>query len=123
MNPFALELLERNRLPTAGLRSKGWDEFARADAPPLDFVFTVCDQAAGEVCPIWPGQPMTAHWGIEDPAAVQGSDEEKRKAFFRAYNQLQNRLTIFVSLPLDELDRLALKRKLDEIGGLRETGE
>ena len=123
VNPFGLELLERNRLPTAGLRSKGWDEFARADAPPLDFVFTVCDQAAGEVCPIWPGQPMTAHWGIEDPAAVQGSDEEKRKAFFRAYNQLQNRLTIFVSLPLDKLDRLALRRKLDEIGGLRETDE
>jgi arsenate reductase len=123
VNPFALELLEKNRLPIAGLHSKSWDEFARADAPPLDFVFTVCDQAAGEVCPVWPGQPMTAHWGIEDPAAVQGTDEEKRKAFFKAYNQLHNRLSIFVSLPLDKLDRLALKRKLDEIGRLRGKGE
>jgi protein-tyrosine-phosphatase len=123
VNPFALELLERNRLPTAALRSKSWEEFARPDAPPLDFVFTVCDQAAGEVCPIWPGQPMSAHWGIEDPAAVQGSDEAKRKAFFRAYNQLQNRLAIFVSLPLDKLDRLALKEKLDEIGRLRQKDE
>jgi arsenate reductase len=123
INPFALELLERNRLPTEGLRSKSWDEFAVSGAPPLDFVFTVCDQAAGEVCPIWPGQPMSAHWGIEDPAAVQGTDDEKRKAFFRAYNQLQNRLSIFVSLPLEKLDRLALKRKLDEIGRLREKGE
>jgi protein-tyrosine-phosphatase len=123
INPFALELLERNRLPTAELRSKSWDEFARPGAPSLDFVFTVCDQAAGEACPIWPGQPMTAHWGIEDPAAVQGTDEEKRKAFFRAYNQLQNRLSIFVSLPLDKLDRLALKHKLDEIGRLREKGD
>jgi protein-tyrosine-phosphatase len=123
VNPFALELLEKSRLPTAGLRSKSWAEFAGADAPPLDFVFTVCDQAAGEVCPVWPGQPMTAHWGIEDPAAVRGSDDDKRKAFFRAYNQLQNRLSIFVSLPLDKLDRLALKRKLDEIGRLREQGE
>jgi protein-tyrosine-phosphatase len=123
INPLALELLERNRQPTVGLRSKSWDEFAAPGAPPLDFVFTVCDQAAGEVCPIWPGQPMTAHWGIEDPAAVQGTDDEKRKAFFRAYNQLQNRLSIFVSLPLDRLDGLALKHKLDEIGRLRERGE
>jgi arsenate reductase len=123
INPLALELLERNRLPTEGLRSKNWDEFARPGAPSLDFVFTVCDQAAGEVCPIWPGQPMTAHWGIEDPAAVQGTGEEKRRAFFRAYNQLQNRLSIFVSLPLEKLDRLALKNKLDEIGRLRERGE
>jgi arsenate reductase len=122
VNPFALELLERNRLPTEGLRSKGWEAFERPDAPPLDFVFTVCDQAAGEMCPIWPGQPMGAHWGIEDPAAVEGSDDEKRKAFFRAYNQLQNRLSIFVSLPLEKLDRLALKEKLDEIGRLREKG-
>ena len=123
VNPFALELLEKNRLPTAALRSKSWEEFARPDAPPLDFVFTVCDQAAGEVCPVWPGQPISAHWGIADPASVQGPDEEKRKAFFLAYNQLQNRLSIFVSLPLDRLDRLALKEKLDEIGRLREKGE
>ena len=123
VNPFALQLLERNRLPTAGLRSKGWEEFAAPDALPLDFVFTVCDQAAGEVCPVWPGQPMTAHWGIEDPAAVQGTDEEKRKAFFKAYNQLHHRLSIFVSLPLEKLDRLGLKTKLDEIGRLRDKAE
>ena len=83
VNPFALELLERNRMPTDGLRSKNWDEFAQPGAPKLDFVFTVCDNAAGEVCPVWPGQPMTAHWGIPDPAAVEGSDEDKRKAFAR----------------------------------------
>ncbi len=116
VNPYALDLLLRNRLPTEGLRSKSWDEFSGSDAPPLDFVFTVCDQAAGEVCPVWPGQPMTAHWGIEDPAAVQGSEEQKRKAFFTAYNQLHHRLSIFVSLPIDNLDRLSLQRRLDEIG-------
>jgi protein-tyrosine-phosphatase len=116
VNPVALRLLQQNRLPTDGLRSKSWDEFARADAPRLDFVFTVCDQAAGEVCPAWPGQPMTAHWGIDDPAAVDGSDEVKRRAFFRAYSQLQHRLSIFVSLPIDKLDRLTLKKRLDEIG-------
>jgi arsenate reductase len=123
VNAFALELLERNRLPVAGLRSKSWDEFAQPDSPPLDFVFTVCDQAAGEVCPIWPGQPMTAHWGIEDPAAVEGNPDVKRRAFFRAYNQLQHRLSILVSLPIEKLDRLALKHKLDEIGRLGEPGE
>jgi arsenate reductase len=116
VNRFAIELLQKNRLPTDGLRSKSWSEFAAADAPALDFVFTVCDQAAGEVCPIWPGQPMTAHWGINDPAAVEGDIEARQKAFFKAYNELQNRLSIFVSLPLDKLDRLTLQRKLDEIG-------
>jgi arsenate reductase len=116
VNRFAIELLQKNRLPTDGLRSKSWSEFAAADAPALDFVFTVCDQAAGEVCPVWPGQPMTAHWGINDPAAVEGDIETKQKAFFKAYNELQNRLSIFVSLPLDKLDRLSLQRKLDEIG-------
>ncbi len=116
VNPFALELLLRNRLPTEGLRSKNWEEFAVPDAPQMDFVLTVCDQAAGEVCPIWPGQPLSAHWGIEDPAAVEGSDEAKRRAFFQAFNQLQNRLLIFVNLPLAKLDRLSLKAKLDEIG-------
>ena len=104
---MTLELIERNRLPTQGLRSKGWDEFAQPGAPRMDFVFTVCDDAAGEVCPVWPGQPMTAHWGIPDPAAVEGSDEQKQKAFFRAYQQLSNRLIIFVDLPLARLDRLA----------------
>jgi protein-tyrosine-phosphatase len=116
VHPYALELLRKNRLPVEGLRSKSWDEFAKPGAPPVDFVFTVCDQAAGEVCPIWPGQPMTAHWGIEDPAAVEGADDVKRRAFFRAYNHLQHRLSIFVSLPMDKLDRLTLQRRLDEIG-------
>jgi len=113
---FARELIEKNRLPVADLRSKNWDEFSRPAAPRMDFVFTVCDNAAGEVCPIWPGQPMTAHWGIPDPAAVTGTVEERRKAFFTAYSQLSNRLSILVNLPLNNLDRLALKRKLDEIG-------
>ncbi len=116
VNLFALELLQKNRLPTEDLRSKNWDEFARPDAPALDFVFTVCDNAAGEVCPVWPGQPMTAHWGVPDPAAVEGSDEAKRKAFFTAWSQLQHRISIFASLPLDKLDRLSLKQRLDEIG-------
>jgi protein-tyrosine-phosphatase len=116
VNPYAIELLQKNRLPVEDLRSKSWDEFARPDAPALDFVFTVCDNAAGEVCPLWPGQPMTAHWGVPDPAAVEGSDEAKRRAFFAAWSQLQHRISIFVSLPLDRLDRLSLKQRLDEIG-------
>jgi arsenate reductase len=120
VNPYALDLLQRNRLPIEGLRSKSWDEFAGSGAPPLDFVFTVCDQAAGEVCPVWPGQPMTAHWGLEDPAAVEGTEEQKRKAFFTAYNQLHHRLSIFVSLPIEKLDRLSLQRQLDEIGKVDE---
>jgi protein-tyrosine-phosphatase len=123
VNPFAIELLQNNRLPSDDLRSKSWDEFARPEAPPLDFVFTVCDNAAGEVCPVWPGQPVTAHWGVPDPAAVEGSDDAKRKAFFTAWSQLQHRISIFVSLPLDKLDRLALKEKLDEIGRLRQKDE
>jgi arsenate reductase (thioredoxin) len=120
VNPFALELLRKHRMPTAGLRSKSWDEFAMPGAPRMDFVFTVCDQAAGEVCPLWPGQPMTAHWGIADPAAVEGSDEAKRRAFFQAYNELQHRLSIFVSLPIDRLDRLTLQKRLHEIGKVGE---
>jgi arsenate reductase len=116
VNPFALELLRKNRLPTEGLRSKSWQEFARPGAPKLDFVFTVCDQAAGEVCPIWPGQPMTAHWGINDPAAATGAEEAKRKAFFRAYNELTTRISLFLNLPLDKLDRLTLQAKLADIG-------
>lgn len=116
VNPYALELIERNRLPTVGLRSKSWDEFAAPGAPELDFVFTVCDRAAEETCPVWPGQPMTAHWGVPDPAAVQGTEEEKRRAFLRAWVELSNRISIFVSLPLDKLDRLSLQRRLDEIG-------
>ena len=122
VNPFALELLQKNRIDTAGLRSKNWDEFAKHGAPGLDFVFTVCDNAAGEVCPIWPGQPMTAHWGIQDPAAVQGSEGDKRKAFLRAFSELATRINLFMSLPLDKLDRLVLKKKLDQIGRIgRET--
>jgi protein-tyrosine-phosphatase len=116
VNPFAIELLQRNRMPIDHLRSKNWDEFARPGAPQLDFVFTVCDNAAGEVCPVWPGQPMTAHWGIPDPAAVEGSDGDKRKAFADASRTLLNRIRIFASLPFDTLDRLSLQRKLDALG-------
>jgi protein-tyrosine-phosphatase len=123
VNPFAIELLRKNRIDTASLRSKSWDEFAKPGAPRMDFVFTVCDQAAGEVCPVWPGQPMSAHWGIDDPAKVAGTDPEKRKAFFNAYTQLSTRINLFLSLPISKLDRLALQEKLDEIGrvGRRET--
>jgi protein-tyrosine-phosphatase len=103
------------------LRSKSWDEFAVAGAPALDFVITVCDQAAGEACPIWPDQPMTAHWGVEDPAAVEGDDARKRRAFLRAYSELQRRLSIFVSLPIDKLDRLTLQKRLDAIGKVDDT--
>ena len=116
VNPFALELLEKNRLPTKDLRSKSWDEFAAPGAPKLDFVFTVCDNAAGEACPIWPGQPITAHWGVADPAAVSGTDAEKRKAFLRAFTELSVRINLLLAMSLDKLDRLTLKRKLDEIG-------
>jgi len=116
VNPFAFELLQKNRIDTAGLRSKNWDEYAQPGAPALDFVFTVCDNAAGEVCPLWPGQPISAHWGIQDPAAVQGSDERKHKAFLRAFSELSTRINLFMSLPLDKLDRLVLKKKLEEIG-------
>lgn len=102
--------------PLDRMRSKSWEEFARPDAPPLDFAFTVCDNAAGEVCPVWPGQPMTAHWGVPGPAAVEGSEAEKRAAFADAYRMLNNRISIFVNLPIASLDRLSLKRRLDEIG-------
>ena len=116
VNPLTLELLAKNRLPTEGLRSKDWNEFSQPGAPFMHFVFTVCDQAAAEACPVWPGQPMTAHWGVHDPAAVQGSDEDKRKAFLRAYTELYRRISLFINLPFDTLNRLALKEKLDEIG-------
>jgi protein-tyrosine-phosphatase len=120
VNPLAIQLLQKNRLPTEGLRSKDWAEFARSDAnpdaPELDFVFTVCDKAAGEMCPVWPGQPMSAHWGVPDPAEAEGTDEEKQKAFFQAYNQLQNRIGMFANLPLDKLDRIKLQKALDGIG-------
>jgi protein-tyrosine-phosphatase len=119
VHPQAIEILRRNHLPTDNLRSKSWDEFAEPDTPPLDFVFTVCDHAAREVCPIWPGQPMTAHWGIHDPAAVEGSDEDKRRAFNKAFRELDARLKIFTSLPLESLDQLSLQRQLDAIGQTR----
>jgi arsenate reductase len=120
VNPYALKLLEKTRLPTEGLRSKSWDEFAAPGAPPLDFVFTVCDNAAGEVCPVWPGQPLTAHWGVPDPAAATGSQQEIERAFFKAYEQLQRRIGLFTSLRLEQLDRVALKARLDEIGRTRD---
>ena len=123
VNPYAIELLERNRFPTEGLRSKNWDEFARPDAPLFDFIFTVCDKAAGETCPLWPGQPMSAHWGVEDPAAVEGSDDAKRKAFLNAFNVLRQRISLFMNMPFDKLDRLALKREMDQIGMVREKAE
>ncbi len=116
VNPFAIELLTRMKLPTGGLRSKSWDEFAAPGAAPLDFVITVCDNAAGEVCPVWPGQPMTAHWGVADPAAVTGSDLEKTAAFREAFRVLDRRVELFVSLPMASLDRMALTRRLGEIG-------
>ena len=116
VNPFALELLRASRMPTEGLESKPWDRFAGPAAPPLDFVITVCDNAAGEVCPVWPGQPMTAHWGVADPAAVEGSDDEKRRAFSEAAHILGNRIRIFTSLPLAKLDRLSLQTRLRDIG-------
>ena len=115
-NPYALELLEKNGISIDGLRSKPWDEFAEPGAPPLDFVFTVCDQAAGEPCPIWPGQPMTAHWGVADPAAVEGSDEDKRKAFFDAFLALRRRIELFASLPIASLDKMALQQRIRDIG-------
>ncbi len=124
VNPFALELLATNRLPTAALRSKNWNEFARPDAPEIDMIFTVCDRAAGEVCPVWPGKPITAHWGIADPAQATGSDEDKPKAFLRAYSELVTRINLLLALPLEKLDRHALKSKLDEIGkSARDTRE
>ena len=120
VNPLALELLEKNRIDTAGLRSKSWDEFARPGAPLLDFVFTVCDNAAGEVCPIWPGQPISAHWGVNDPAAVNGSDDEKRKAFLRAFTELSARINLLLALPVEKLDRITLQSRLREIGKTEE---
>jgi arsenate reductase len=116
VRPEALRQLEAAHLPTSGLRSKSWDEFAQPDAPHLDFVFTVCDNAANEVCPVWPGQPMTAHWGVPDPAAVNGTAEEIGKAFRDAFFLLERRISLFLCLPLSTLDRLSLKKKIDAIG-------
>jgi len=119
VHPEALRLLESLQYDTAGLRSKSWSEFAAAGAPPLDFVFTVCDNAAGEACPLWPGQPMTAHWGIPDPAAATGSPAEIALAFKDAYRMLERRIAAFAALPIAALDRMTLKRKIEEIGRMQ----
>lgn len=116
INPFALEKLKQTKCPVDQLCSKSWDQFAKLDAPKMDFVITLCDKAAGEVCPVWPGQPITAHWGFADPAAVHGTDEVKRAAFDRAFREIGNRLRVFLALPFDRLDRLALQREVKAIG-------
>jgi arsenate reductase len=120
VNPHALELLQQHGYSTTGLRSKSWDEFAAPGAPEIDFIFTVCDNAAGETCPIWPGKPATAHWGIPDPAGVGGGDEAGRAAFKTAYNQLARRIQLFMNLPIESLDKLTLKQKLGEIGRIQD---
>ena len=116
VNPFALEILSRNGFATEGLRSKSWDEFAAPGAPEFDFIFTVCDSAAAETCPVWPGHPMSAHWGIPDPAAVEGDDETKRRAFRDAFSRLQRRISLLVNLPVQSLDKLSLQKELGDIG-------
>lgn len=119
VNPHAIELLERNRFKITGLRSKNWDEFAAPDAPYMDFVLTVCDKAAGEVCPVWPGQPMSAHWGVEDPAAVKGSNEAIQRAFSDSFMVLSRRIALLTVLPIEKLDKLALKHELAGIGQVK----
>lgn len=123
VHPEALKLLQRFNFKTEQFRSKSWDEFAQAGAPELDFVFTVCDNAAGEVCPVWPGQPMTAHWGVPDPAAVEGSPVEIAQAFADIYGRLNNRISIFVSLPFESLDRLSLQNRLNDIGKTKDAAK
>jgi len=120
IHPYALDLLRNQNFPVEALHSKSWDEFTRPDAPKLDFVFTLCDSAAAESCPVWPGQPMTAHWGMPDPAAVEGSEAVKRAAFADTMRMLVNRIGIFVSLPMRSLDRLSLQRRIEDIGKNRE---
>lgn len=123
VHPISMALLKQLKLPTENLRSKSWDEFAAPGAPILDFVFTVCDNAAGEVCPYWPGQPMTAHWGVEDPVAVDGTDAQKWEAFRRAFRTVENRIRLFVSLPVAMLDNMALKARIDAIGKALPEGD
>lgn len=119
INPYAVELLKRNHFWVHGLRSKSWDEFAQPDAPVMDFVLTVCDKAAAEVCPVWPGQPVSAHWGVADPVAVQGSEDAKERAFLDTLLTLRSRISLLVSLPMDKLDKIALQRELDGIAKQR----
>jgi protein-tyrosine-phosphatase len=121
VNPYALDILARMRIPVKDPRSKNWSEFALPGAPVMDFVFTVCDNAAGEVCPVWPGQPMTAHWGVEDPAAVAGDETAKINAFRTAFRELENRIKIFTSLPIHQLDKVKLQKQLNDIGKTRLT--
>jgi len=123
VNPLALELLEQMRIPTEGLHSKNWDAFSGPDAPKMDFVFTVCDQAASEPCPVWPGQPMTAHWGLPDPAAVEGPDQVRQRAFRDAFIALRSRIGLFTNLPIASLDRLKLQDQLESIGKTRPEAE
>lgn len=123
VNPLAIEILSERSYPTEGLRSKSWDKFALPGAPEMHFVFTVCDDAANETCPVWPGQPMTAHWGVEDPAKVDGPDFEKRAAFARTFDQMKRRIGVFTSLPIKSLDRLALSRRIKDIGKLEGATE
>jgi arsenate reductase len=123
VHPLALDLLRRMNLPSEGFRSKSWDEFAVPEAPPLDFIFTVCDNAAGEVCPVWPGKPVTAHWGIADPAAVEGSDAEKSFAFRKALKELETRIKLFTELPIASLDQMTLRERLRAIGQQLTTAE
>lgn len=118
VNPLSIKVLESFGCPTEGLRSKSWDEFAEPGAPKMDFVFTVCDSAAGESCPIWPGVPMKAHWGIDDPAAVEGSELERERAFVQAFKFMRNRILAFTNLPLESLDKLSMQSRLSEIGRL-----
>ena len=121
VNPLTLQTLEKMRLPTDGYRSKAWEEFAQPDSPPLDFVFTVCDQAAGEMCPVWPGQPMTAHWGVPDPAAFEGPSEKRSQEFMNVAITLKRRIELMLALPIQRLDAIALQRQVQDIGKLNPT--
>ena len=119
VNPYALDLLQRNRFRVEGLRSKSWDEFAQPDAPVMDFILTVCDKAAGEVCPVWPGQPLSAHWGVEDPVQAGGSEDDRQRAFASAFMTLRTRVALLVNLPIEKLDRLSLQKELQSIAAQR----
>lgn len=123
VHPYALELLEHSHYPIAGLRSKSWEEFSGEDAPQMDFVFTVCDSAAAETCPVWPGRPVSAHWGLSDPAAAQGGEAEKHLAFAQAFRMLSTRINVFTNLPIASLDRISLKARLEEIGEAEQSRE